>query len=148
MTVVEDVSSIAALGAAYTAYARDTITLTWEDRRRGHGRRRSDGGIAFAISLPAGTVLKSDDCFVLPAEKTIVVVHEAKEPVYVMRPKTPQDWALFAYHVGNRHQPVMIGENELIFLESPAVRSLLDQLRAEYTVDTRPFTAALVGYAH
>ncbi|HEX4998212.1 MAG TPA: urease accessory protein UreE [Terriglobia bacterium] len=148
MTVVETIQSLPDLSAEYSGYARDTITMTWEDRRQGHGRRRSDGGREFAISLPGGVVLKGGDSFVLAEEKTIVTVKEAPERVYVLRPKKPQDWAFYAYHVGNRHQSVMIGETELIFLESPAVKSLLDQLHAEYTTDSRPFTAALVGHSH
>jgi urease accessory protein len=148
MTVVEDVRAISTVGSEYSAYTRDTITLSWEDRRQGHGRRKSDSGIEFAISLPDGTVLKSGDCFVLEEEKAIVAVQEAIQPVYVIRPKTPQEWAYYAYHVGNRHQSVMIGESELIFLENPAVRSLLDQLHVTYTTDARSFTAALANIGH
>src|SRR5204863_9640696 len=121
-----------------------------EERRQGHGRRTSDSGIEFAISLPDGVVLKGGDCFLLENEKTVVAVKEAVQSVYVIRPKTPQEWAYYAYHVGNRHQSVMIGESELIFLENPAVRSLLDQLHVHYTTDSRPFTAALahIGHSH
>src|SRR5207245_9242473 len=32
-------------------YARDTITLGWEERQKAHGRRRSDGGVEFGTSL-------------------------------------------------------------------------------------------------
>ena len=85
---------------------------------------------------------------ILASERTIVEVNEACEPVYIVRPKTPQDWAYFAYHVGNRHQEVMIGESELIFLQNPAVRSLLEQLHAPWETGDRPFTAALVNVGH
>ncbi len=148
MTIVEQVWPMLALGSEYSSYRRDTITLVWEDRRQGHGRRRSDSGIEFAISLPGGTVLKNGDCFVLDPEKAIIAVQEAVQPVYVIRPKTSQEWAYYAYHVGNRHQSVMIGESEMIFLENPAVRSLLDQLHVQYTTDARPFTAALANTGH
>jgi urease accessory protein UreE len=148
MTIVEQVRPIAELGSEYSGYIRDTITLAWDDRRQGHGRRTSDSGVEFAISLTAGIVLKDGDCFVLDAEKTIVAVQEAVQPVYVIRPRTPQEWAYYAYQVGNRHQSVMIGESELIFLQNPAVRSLLEQLHVHYTTDARPFTAALANIGH
>ena len=148
MTVVEKVLSSAQVGNDFTGYRRDTLTLAWEDRRQGHGRRRTDSGMEFAISLPSGTVLKGGDCMILEPERTVVRVNEASEPVYVVRPKTPQDWAYFAYHVGNRHQEVMIGESELIFLQNPAVRSLLEQLHAQFETGERPFTAALVNVGH
>ena len=127
---------------------QDTITLTWEERRQGHGRRRSDNGIEFAISLSSGKILKDGDVLKLPEEHLAVVVREAIERVYVLRPKTCQEWAYFAYQVGNRHQPVMIGESELVFPQNPAVKSLLDQLYAHYEQDERPFTAALVSAGH
>ena len=85
---------------------------------------------------------------ILESEKTIVKIQEASEPVYILRPQTPQDWAYYAYHVGNRHQEVMIGKTELIFLQNPAVRSLLEQLHASFDTGERPFTAALVNVGH
>jgi len=148
MTVVEQIVPVGQIGARYDGYRRDTITLTWEERRQGHGRRQSDGGLEFAISLPGGTILKEGDCMILEPERTIVRICEAPEPVYVVRPKTPHDWAYYAYHVGNRHQQVMIGETELVFLQNPAVRSLLEQLHVPFETGRRPFTAALANVGH
>jgi urease accessory protein UreE len=150
MTVIEHIHTEAEARAKYGNYKRDTLTLTFEDRRQGHGKRRSDGGVEFAISLATGTILKGGDCMVLEAEQTVVKVQEAPEAVYIVRPITPQQWAFYAYHVGNRHQQVMIGETELIFLQNPAVRSVLEQLHVHFETDTRPFTAALatVGHSH
>jgi len=148
MTVVEQIVPVGQIGARYDGYRRDTITLTWEERRQGHGRRQSDAGLEFAISLPGGTILKEGDCMILEPERTIVRICEAPEPVYVVRPKTPHDWAYYAYHVGNRHQQVMIGETELVFLQNPAVRGLLEQLHVPFETDRRPFTAALANVGH
>jgi urease accessory protein len=148
MTVVEHVHSAAHLEARHDGYHRDTLTLSWEDRRQGHGRRRSNAGVEFAISLPNGTVLKKGDCLVLEAEKTVVAIEEASEAVYIIRPRTTQEWAYYAYHIGNRHQQVMIGDGELIFLQNPAVRSLLEQLHVPFEADARPFTAALATAGH
>ena len=148
MTIIEQITPVTALGPEHSSFHRETVTLTFEDRRQGHGRRRSDAGTEFAISLPNGTILKAGDCLILADAKTIVEVREASEPVYVIRPKTPQEWAYYAYHVGNRHQQVMIGSDELIFPQSPAVRSLLEQLHVAFTTDQRPFTAALANIGH
>ena len=148
MTVVEQIVQAGALDLQYNGYRRDTLTLKWDERRQGHGRRSSDTGLEFAISLPGGTILKEGDNLVLEPERTIVRIREAPEPVYIVRPKTPQDWAYYAYHVGNRHQEVMIGDTELIFLQNPAVRSLLEQLHVHYETGQREFTAALVNIGH
>jgi urease accessory protein len=150
MTVVEQIHSATEVDARYAGYQRDTLTLPWEDRRQGHGRRRSDGGLEFAISLPNGTILKHGNYMVLEPEKTIVAIEEAPEDVYIVRPATTREWAYYAYHVGNRHQQVMIGDTELIFLKNPAVRSLLEQLHVPFETAKRPFTGALasVGHSH
>src|SRR5215467_7026526 len=58
MTIVEKITRAADIGSEYDGYRRDTMTLTWQHRRQGHGRRHSDGGLEFAISIPNGTVLK------------------------------------------------------------------------------------------
>lgn len=129
-------------------YRRDHMTLTWDDRARSHGRRRSDGGIDFAVSLPTGTILKEGDCFVLDAVKTIVSVREAAEPVFVIEPRTPQQWAYYAYQIGNRHQPLMIGEAELICPQEPGVERVLQQLHIPYTSASRRFTPAVQTPGH
>jgi urease accessory protein len=148
MTVVEQIVQTHAVDPQYNGYRRDTLTLKWDERRQGHGRRRSDTGVEFAISLPGGTILKEGDNLILEQEKTIVRIREASEPVYIVRPRTPQEWAYYSYHVGNRHQEVMIGDTELIFLQNPAVRSLLEQLHVHYETGQREFTAALVNMGH
>jgi urease accessory protein UreE len=148
MVVIDTIVPLSGLDSKRSGYARDTITLTWDVRRQGHGRRKSDSGLEFAVSLPGGTVLKADDCLVLDSHERVVVVREALEPVYVIHPRTSHEWAYCAYQIGNRHQSVMIGESELICLQNPAVRSLFDQLHMPYSSDTRPFTAALANIGH
>jgi urease accessory protein UreE len=92
--------------------------------------------------------MRNGDCFVLEKEETIVKVREALEPVYVIRPESTGDWAFYSYHAGNRHLAIMIGDEELILLQSPASRSLLEQLHAAYTADSRPFSGTLVNPGH
>jgi urease accessory protein len=137
-------------GESPASFARDTITLGWEDRARVHGRRTSDGGIEFATSLPRGTVLRDGDRFVLDAERLVVVVRERAEPVFVVEPRSATEWALFAYHIGNRHQPVMITDRALVCPEAPGVEQLLNQHQMPYTRATAPFTpvAATAGHSH
>jgi len=145
MTIVEAVTREEALEGGSANYRRTTITLPLEDRQKTHGRRRSDDGLEFAISLAPGLTLADGDCFVLEAERVAVVVREAVEAVYVLRPRSAQDRAYFAYQIGNRHQKLMINDEELVCLRDPAVRSLFEQLHVGYSEDTRPFTPATVA---
>lgn len=150
MTIAERVHREAELPEATRDYARDTITLGWEDRTHVHGRRRTDGGVEFGTALPRGTVLRAGDCLALDGERLLVAVVERAEPVFVIEPRHAAEWALFAYHIGNRHQPLMITEHALVCPDAPGVEPLLQQHRMPYTRSMRPFTpaATVAGHAH
>jgi len=150
MTIIERVHREPELPAGARDYKRDTVTLGWEDRTHVHGRRRTDGGVEFGTSLPRGTVLRAGDCFVFDEARLIVAIVERPEPVFVIEPHTPREWALFAYHIGNRHQPVMITDTAIVCPDLPGVEQLLQQHRMPYTRATQPFTpvATTAGHAH
>ena len=150
MTIVERVYRNGDLAEPARGYARDTVTLGWEDRTHVHGRRRSDGGVEFGTSLPRGTVLRGGDLLVLDAERLIVAIVERPEPVFVVEPKTTHEWGLFAYHIGNRHQPLMITDGALVCPDVPGVEQLLQQHRMRYARATMAFTpaATVAGHQH
>jgi len=148
LTVIEQIHREDTLPPATRGYARDTLTLGWDDRVRVHGRRRSDGGLAFGLFLPRGTILRDGDCLVLDETQTIVVVIERPEPVCVIEPRTPQEWGLFAYHIGNRHQPLMITETGLLCPDEAGVEQLLQQQSIPFTQTMRPFTPVTAGDSH
>jgi urease accessory protein len=146
MTIVERVYHDNELPPIARAYGRDTVTLGWEDRTHVHGRRRTDGGVEFGTSLPRGTVLRAGDLVVLDPERLVVTIVERPECVFVVEPRTPQEWGLFAYHIGNRHQPLMIADGALVCPDVPGVEQLLQQHRMPYTRAMMAFTpAATVG---
>ena len=150
MTVIERVFQSSELPHAFGAFERDSVTLGWEDRTHVHGRRRSDGGVEFGTSLPRGTVLRAGDCFVLEPDRLVVVIVEKPEPVFVIEPRAAQEWGLFAYHIGNRHQPLMITDRALVCPDVPGVELLLQQHHMPYTRATQPFTpaATVAGHQH
>jgi urease accessory protein UreE len=86
----------------------------------------------------------------LDDERLVVAIVERVEPVFVIEPRTPPEWALFAYHIGNRHQPVMITDRSLVCPEVPGVELLLQQHHMPYVRATMPFTpaAAAAGHQH
>jgi urease accessory protein len=150
MTIVERVFKDNELPEASRAFARDRVTLGWEDRIHGHGRRRTDGGVEFGTSLPRGTVLHDGDCFILDQERLVVAIVARAEPVFVIEPRSAPEWALFAYHIGNRHQPVMITDRSLVCPDVPGVEQLLQQHQMPYARATLPFTpaATIAGHQH
>ena len=138
--VVEQIHREDTVPATARGYSRDTMTLGWEDRLRVHGRRRADGGVIFALFLPRGSSLRGGDYLVLDEAKTVVTVVERPEPVFVIEPRTPREWGLFAYHIGNRHQPLMITETGIVCPDVAGVEQLLEQQHIPFTRTTLPFT--------
>jgi urease accessory protein len=148
VTVVEQTCREEALPQGAATYVRDTITLGWEERVRVRALRRSDAGVEFGTALPRGTVLRGGDCFVLDETRTIVAVVERPESVFVIEPRTPQEWGLFAYHIGNRHQPVMITPRALVCPCIAGVEQLFEQQHIPYSRATIPFTPATTVVSH
>jgi urease accessory protein len=139
-----------ALPATVRDYQRDTLTLGWEDRLQAHGRRRSDGGTELALSLPRGSVLRGGDCFVLDDLRLVITVVERPEQVFVIEPRSASEWALYAYHIGNRHQPLMVTERSLVCPDVPGVEQLLHQQQIPHRRALLPFTpaTAVAGHHH
>ena len=143
MIIIEQIQREDTLSLAVDGYARDTITLGWEERLHVRGRQRSDGGLVFGLSLPRGTILRGGDCLVLDEARTVIVVVERLEPVFLIEPRTPQEWGLYAYQIGNRHQPLMITERAIVCPDVAGVEQLLQQQHILFARATRPFTPAI-----
>jgi len=122
------------------SFATDTATLGWEDRLRSRGRRRSDGGVEFGLALPRGSVLRGGDCLVIEDRALVVRVVERAEPVLVITPATPQEWALFAYQIGNGHQPLMLTDCAIVCPVVTGMEALLDYHGIAYERASRTFT--------
>lgn len=121
-------------------YGRDTITLGWEERLKGRGRRRSDGGVEFGTALPRGTVLRDGDALFIEVLRLLVIVREQREAVLVVTPSTRLEWGLFGYHIGNSHQPVMFTDHAIVCLNNLGMRQVLEQHAIPFQEDDRPFT--------
>jgi urease accessory protein len=122
------------------AYAVDCLTLGWEDRLKVRGRRRSDGGVEFGIALPRGTVLRDGDRLVVDVHRLVVTVVERSELVLVITPRSAREWATYAYHIGNGHNPLMVTDQALVCPDMPGVESLLQYHEIPYERGLRPFT--------
>jgi urease accessory protein len=129
-----------ALPVSASAYARETISLGWEDRLKARGRRRSDRGTEFGTALPRGTILRAGDCLVCEPLERVFVVVERDEAVLVVAPRTPAEWGLFGYYIGNSHQPVMLTEHEIVCADLPGMDQVLEQHGIVFARAARAFT--------
>lgn len=145
LPVVREVHRLHAMPVVAAGFARDTLTLGWEERLRARGRRRSDGGVEFGTALSRGTVLRTGDCFVVVDASLVVAIVERPERVFVIVPESPAQWATFGYHIGNSHQPLMVVEGELLCPDVPGMEQVLRYHGIPFTRGERAFTPMSVG---
>ena len=148
MTIIEHVYRERDLPDGARRFGRDTVTLGWEERTRAHALRTTDNGVEFGTSLPRGTVLRAGDLLVLDDERLVVAVAERLEPVLLVEPRSASEWALFAYHIGNCHQPLMLTDEAIVCADLPGMEETLDYHRIPFTRRIQPFTPVADGVAH
>ena len=148
LPIARAIHRLADLPESTLTYPRDTVTLGWEERLKARARRQSDQGFEFATALPRGTLLRNGDFFMFEAPALVVGVAERAEPVFVIRPKTPQEWALFGYHIGNSHQPVMISNAEIVCPDVPGMEQVLTYHGIEFSRADRAFTPVSLVVDH
>ena len=103
------------------------LVLPFDLRRKSRLRATLTNGTEAAVFLPRGSVLRDGD--LLEAEDgTLVRVESAPEDVLLVTAQTPYELMRAAYHLGNRHTPVELGENFLKIEADPVLKEMLVQL--------------------
>ncbi|MCG6659008.1 urease accessory protein UreE [Halomonas campisalis] len=99
------------LGPIAAGQATDTLTLPFEPRTKGRLKAMSDAGRELGLFLDRGPVLRDGEG--LRAESgEIVRIRAAAEPVVTARIAAGLPLARLAYHLGNRHVQLALGEDE------------------------------------
>lgn len=99
------------LGPIAADRATDTLTLPYERRVLGRLKAASDSGRELGLFLERGPVLRDGEG--LRAEGgEIVRVRAADEPVVTARVAAGLPLARLAYHLGNRHVQLALGEDD------------------------------------
>lgn len=140
LPVAKDTVRFDRLSGCALDYVQDAITLEWIDRAKSRAPRESDSGFAFATTLRRGTVLREDDCFVFDAHRRVIRVVEQAEPVLVIRPDHPRQWAVFAYQIGNSHQPLMIDADAMVCPDVLGMAQVLEFHGIPFVREDRKFT--------
>ena len=65
----------------------------------------------------------------------------------MIEPGTSAEWGLFAYHIGNGHQPLMVTDRALVCPDVPGVEALLQYHRIPYVRAEIAFTPTS-AYGH
>ena len=114
------------------------LTLPFEMRCRSRLLLRLDDGEEAGLFLERGAVLNDGDRL-LGSDGRIVQVIASAEEVYCVRPTAQCSLARAAYHLGNRHIPVQIGDDFLRIERDAVLRDMLMLAGASVVEEVAPF---------
>ena len=122
------------------------LTLTFEERARSRLRTRLDSGEEVALVLPRGAVLRGGD-LVGAADGRVFEVRARPETLLHVEAASSTELARAAYHLGNRHVPVEVGEGYLRLGADHVLQSMLGKLGVRVSTLEAPFEPEAGAYA-
>jgi urease accessory protein len=132
--------------AACGAEVDELLTLPFEQRCKSRLRTRLASGEEIGLFLDRGTVLRGGDCLAAD-DGRFVRVQSAPEKLMEARATTAQHLAQAAYHLGNRHTPIQVGEGWLRFVADHVLAQMLAGLGVETSELSAPFEPEPGAYA-
>jgi urease accessory protein len=139
--------------------ARDTLRLTWEERRWTRKRVLTTGGREIALALPTGSVLRPGDV-VAVEDGWYLEVEGRPEPVLAVFPRDRAEAVRVAFDVGNRHFSLALEGDAILVPDDTAMEQLVTRLGVPWERRTAvydpiggghrhaPGTSALDGHTH
>jgi len=131
--------------AEYGVQVAGQLRLPFERRQKSRQLARLETGEEIALELPRGQVLRGGDWVVASDGRVIEVVAEP-EPMIHVQCDTPEALARAAYHLGNRHVPVQVGEGWLRIAADRVLERMLEGLGARLSALEAPFEPEAGAY--
>ena len=128
------------------AKAQRVLRLPFELRQKSRQRARLASGEEVALSLPRGEILRGGD-LLLANDGTVIEVQAEPEAVLHVECASPAGLARAAYHLGNRHVPVEVGENFLRLAADHVLENMLKGMGVRITAMQAPFEPEAGAYA-
>ena len=121
--------------ASCAAQAADRLSLAFERRQRSRQRALLDSGEEIGMVMPRGEILRGGDRVLASDGRVFEVVSAAERLLHIEAPSL----ARIAYHLGNRHVPVQVGEGFLRIAEDHVLEDMLRRLGASLMHVEAPF---------
>jgi urease accessory protein len=141
------VSQVQVSREALRGKERDTLQLTWEERRWTRKRVTTTGGREVALALPTGSVLHPGAIVVVEAD-WYLAVEGCPEPVLAVVPRDRAEAVRIAFAVGNRHFPLALDGEYLLVPDDSAMEQLLSRLGVRWERWRAVFDPVGAGHRH
>jgi urease accessory protein len=130
---------------AVSGHIDDTIELPFDLRQKSRLRVKLASGLEAALFLTRGIILRGGD--LLKSENNLVVqVIAEQEPVYNVIAPNQRELMSAAYHLGNRHVPLQIGDGWLRLEQDYVLKDMLIGLGMQVAETNAPFEPEAGAY--
>lgn len=124
-----------------------TLTLAFDMRQKARLKTTLDNGEEAGLMLPRGLVLRGGDCL-RTDEGLVVKVIAAQEKISIASSSDKLLLTKASYHLGNRHIPLQIEENYIIYLVDHVLDEMIKKLGLTVTHEMRAFEPETGAYQH
>jgi urease accessory protein len=132
--------------SAYKVDVKGQLKLPFELRQKSRLRAKLVSGEEVGLMLPRGEVLRGGD-LVAASDGRVIEVLAAPEKLLHVECASATDLAKAAYHLGNRHVPVQVGDGFLRLAADHVLEEMLKKLGAKVSHVEAPFEPEAGAYA-
>jgi urease accessory protein len=132
--------------SAYKLDVRGQLKLPFDSRQKSRLRTKLVSGEDVGLMLPRGEILRGGD-LVTASDGRVIEVVSQEEQILHLEANSPRDLARLAYHLGNRHVPVQVGESFLRIAEDHVLEEMVCKLGAKVSHVEAPFEPEAGAYA-
>lgn len=123
----------------------DRLVLPFDRRQKSRSRVKLESGAEAALLLERGAILRGGDRL-LADNGVVILVVAADEPVMRVTASCPRELARAAYHLGNRHVPLQIGDGWLRLEQDHVLKEMLLGLSMTVIDESAPFEPEAGAY--
>ncbi|HLX81799.1 MAG TPA: urease accessory protein UreE [Burkholderiales bacterium] len=132
--------------SAYKVAVGGQLKLPFESRQKSRLKTKLVSGEEVGLILPRGEILRGGDLVTASDGRVIEVLAEPEKVLHVVC-DTPAELARAAYHLGNRHVPVQVGDGFLRLAADHVLEEMLKKIGADVSSMEAPFEPEAGAYA-
>lgn len=132
--------------SAYKVEIKGQLKLPFDSRQKSRLRTHLVSGEEVGLMLPRGEILRGGD-LVTASDGRVIEVIAQEEKILDVKADSPTSLAKIAYHLGNRHVPVQVGDGFLRITEDHVLEEMVKKLGGRVSHVEAPFEPEAGAYA-
>ena len=128
---------------AYKLDVKGQLKLPFDSRQKSRLKTKLVSGEEVGLMLPRGEILRGGDLVTASDGRVFEVLAEPEKLLHI----ESESLARIAYHLGNRHVPVQVGEGFMRIAADHVLEEMLKKLGAKVSEVEAPFEPEAGAYA-